>query len=70
MVKLLENAKHKINTLPDRKWQKTLSCVCVWVSESVRVCTHMLRVLKLTGSSNTSEQLSQIQGTLIHIVHV
>lgn len=40
MVKLLENAKHKINMLPDRKWQKTLSCVCVWVSEYVcaRAC--------------------------------
>lgn len=53
MVKLLENVKHKINMLPDRKWQKILSCVGMWEG---RVCVH---VLKLTGSSNTSEQPSQ-----------
>lgn len=29
MVKLLENAKHKINMLLDKKWQKALSCECV-----------------------------------------
>jgi len=39
MVKLLENAKHKINMLPDRKWQKTLSCVCL--RERVRVHAHV-----------------------------
>lgn len=39
MVKLLENAKHKINMLPDRKWQKTLSCVCL--CEWVRVRAHV-----------------------------
>lgn len=33
MVKLLENVKHKINMLPDRKWQKTLSYVSMWVSK-------------------------------------
>lgn len=40
VVKLLENAKHKINMLPDRKWQKTLSCEFMWVSEYVcaRAC--------------------------------
>lgn len=36
MVKLLENVKHKINMLPDRKWQKTLSCVSMWV----KTCVH------------------------------
>lgn len=39
MVKLLENEKHKINMLPDRKWQKTLSCVCL--RERVRVHAHV-----------------------------
>lgn len=43
IVKLLGNVKHKINILPDRKWQKTLSCVCVWVSEYVCECICCMR---------------------------
>lgn len=61
MVKLLENAKHKINMLLDKKWQKAPSCECV------RTCVHIARV-ELAGSTNTPEQLFQAQEILPHFV--
>lgn len=59
MVKLLENAKRKINMLLDRKWQKALSCECVSTcvhvarAEACRLHQHTRAALPRAGDTTT-----------------